>query len=467
MPKLKLITYGCQANELDSERIAGLLAQEGYTLTEREEEADLILLNTCAIREKAEQKVYSRLGTFQLLKRQREGLRIGICGCVAQQEGQALLNRFPYLDFVVGPGQLTSIPRLLQTRANGRGIATARAPGFSYPVTAPLQRRSAIKAWVSIMEGCDRFCTFCVVPFTRGRERSRPSQDIVEEVRGLKRQGYRQVTLLGQTVNSYGKKLRPPTSFVELLREIDHLVNGEVRVRFTSPHPGDVTEELAEAMAELPSLCEHIHLPVQSGADRILRGMKRGYSRDEYLEKVALLRAKTPDLAITTDIIVGFPGETEEDFQETLSLMQEVGYDGAFIFKYSPRPHTPAMQMPNQLPGEVKGQRLEQVQGLLNRLSLECNRAYLGRTVEVLVDREDAKGDTVRLAGRTRQNKIVHFSGEGVFDGDLVSVAITGASAFHLQGELILAQAEDRREKGFDNPEARIYDSINLRKEGR
>ena len=458
-----MITYGCQANELDSERIAGLLAQEGYELIEREEEADLILLNTCAIRDKAEQKVYSRLGTFQALKRQNEGLRIGICGCVAQQEGRALFNRFPYLDFVVGPGQLTSIPKLLQTPVS-RGVATARPPGFSYPSSAPIQRRSGIKAWVSIMEGCDRFCTFCVVPFTRGRERSRPSQEIVEEIRELKQQGYREVTLLGQTVNSYGKKLRPPTSFVELLREVDCAVDAEVRVRFTSPHPAEVTGELAEAIAALPSLCEHIHLPVQSGSDGILRRMKRGYSRDEYLARVALLRSQKPHLAITTDLIVRFPGETEEDFQDTLSLMQEVGYDGAFIFKYSPRPHTPATQMPDQLPEEIKGRRLEQVQVLLNRLSLDRNRAYLGRTVEVLVNREDAKGDAARLAGRTRQNKIVHFPGEGVTDGDLVCVSITGASPLHLQGELVIARALDRREKGFDKPMVAIYDSENLRK---
>ena len=438
MPKLKLITFGCQANELDSERIVGLLAREGYELIERDEEADLIILNTCAIREKAEQKAYSRLGTFQELKRRKKGLRIGLCGCVAQQEGQALLNRFPYLDFVVGPAQLTSIPRLLRDGTN-RGLATARTPAFSYPVSAPVYRRSAVKGWVSIMEGCDHFCTFCIVPFTRGRERSRPLQEIVEEIRELKQRGYREVTLLGQTVNSYGKKLRPPASFVELLETIDRVVEGEMRVRFTSPYPGDVTEELAEAMATLPSLCEHIHLPVQSGSDRTLRRMKRGYSRDDYLEKVELLRTKTPALALTTDIIVGFPGETERDFEETLSLIQEVGYDGAFIFKYSTRPHTPAARLSDQVPEEIKGRRLEQALALLNSLSLERNRAYLGRTVEVLVDHEDVKRDAVRVAGRTRENKIVHFSGEGPTDGDLVLVAITGASALHLQGELICA----------------------------
>ncbi|MBZ0168616.1 tRNA 2-methylthioadenosine synthase-like protein [Candidatus Methylomirabilis lanthanidiphila] len=436
MPKLKLITYGCQANDLDSERITGLLLREGFTLTEQEEEADLIVLNTCAIREKAEHKVYSRLGSFQALKRQRAGLKIGICGCVAQQEGQALLNRFPYLDFVVGPGQLTAIPTLLQAGA-ARGVATARAAGYSYPVDAPVQRRSGIRAWVSIMEGCDRFCTFCVVPFTRGRERSRPPQAIIEEIRELKRQGYREVTLLGQTVNSYGRKLTPPISFVELLRHIDQLVGDYMRVRFTSPHPSDVTDELAAAIAELPSLCEQIHLPVQSGSDRILHQMKRGYNREEYLEKVALLRAKAPDIAITTDIIVGFPGETEEDFQATLDLMQEVGFDGAFIFKYSPRPHTEAEGMPDQLSEEVKGRWLEHALRLLNQSSLERNRAYIGRTVEVLVNREDAKVDTVRHTGRTRQNKIVHFRGDEVVDGSMVQVAITEATPLYLQGEIV------------------------------
>lgn len=463
MPKLKLITYGCQANELDSERISGLLAREGFELIECEEEADLILLNTCAIREKAEQKVYSRLGTFQALKRQKKGLRIGVCGCVAQQEGQVLLDRFPYLDFVIGPGQLASIPRMLERGAT-RVLATARAMGFSYPSAAPLQRRSRIGAWVSIMEGCDRFCTFCVVPLTRGRERSRSVREVVEEIGELKRQGYREVTLLGQTVNSYGKKLHPPTSFVELLREIDRVVGGEMRVRYTSPHPADVNEELAEALASLSSLCEHIHLPVQSGSDRVLSRMKRGYGRDEYLQKVALLRSAAPQLAITTDVIVGFPGEREEDFEDTLSLMERVGYDGAFLFMYSARPHTPAREMTDQVPDQVKRERLEQAQALLNRLSLERNRAYVGRTVEVLVDSKDAKGHSVRRAGRTRQNKIVHFPGEGVVDGELVNVAITSATSLHLQGELAGKRLTSKAEKGIDNPVVQLYDITAFRK---
>lgn len=444
MPKLKLITFGCQANDLDSERITGLLRGEGYTLTEQDDEADLILLNTCAIREKAEHKVYSRLGSFQVLKRERTGLKIGICGCVAQQEGEALLNRFPYLDFVVGPAQLTAIPSLLQAGTR-RGTATARTAGYSYPVHAPVERKSNVRAWVSIMEGCDHFCAFCVVPFTRGRERSRPPQEIVEEIRGLKRQGYREVTLLGQTVNSYGRKLQSPISFVGLLRQIDQLVGEYMRIRFTSPHPLDVTDELAAAIAVLPSLCEQIHLPVQSGSDRILHRMKRGHTRDEYLKKIALLRARTPEIAITTDIIVGFPGETEEDFQATLDLMREVGFDGAFMFKYSPRPHTEAEQMSDQISEEVKSRRLERALSLLNEQTLERNRAYIGRTVEVLVNREDAKSDSARYSGRTRQNKIVHFSGEAVVDGSFVSAVITGATPLYLHGEMVVPTRDGRK----------------------
>jgi tRNA-2-methylthio-N6-dimethylallyladenosine synthase len=462
MPKLRLITYGCQANELDSERIAGLLAGEGYELTDRDEEADLVVLNTCAIREKAEQKVYSRLGTFQALKRRKHSLRIGISGCVAQQEGNALLDRFPYLDFVVGPGELTAIPQLAREQARRR-LATGRARSFSYPGDAPIHRRSAIKAWVSIMEGCDRFCTFCVVPFTRGRERSRPPQELLDEIRGLKANGYREITLLGQTVNSYGKKLQPPTSFVELLHTIDRAVEDQVRVRFTSPHPADVTAELAEAFGTLPSLCEHIHLPVQSGADRTLAQMKRGYGRGEYLDTIALLRSRAPGLAISTDIIIGFPGETDEDFHDTLTLMEAVGYDGAFIFKYSPRPHTPAAQMADQVPEDVKARRMQQALDLMNRLSLERNRAHLGRVLEVLVDRGDVKSGGFRLAGRSRHNKIVHFSGDDAADGDLVPVLITGASALHLQGEMMADQRKPPVEKGFDNPPRALYHITNLR----
>jgi len=466
MPTVKLITYGCQANELDSERIAGLLAEEGYELIDREEEADLILLNTCAIREKAEQKVYSRLGTLRALKRRRAGLRIGVCGCVAQQEGRALLDRFPYLDFVLGPGQLDAIPAILRA-GTGRHLATARSKGFSYPAAAPIRRQSRVRAWVSIMEGCDRFCTFCVVPFTRGRERSRPLHEILDEVQRLRQAGYREITLLGQTVNAYGKRLEPAISFVDLLVEIDRAVEGAMRVRFTSPHPADVTAELADAIGTLPSVCEHIHLPVQAGSDRTLSRMRRGYTRDEYLTTVSLLRARVEDLSITTDIIVGFPGETEEEFHDTLSLMEQVGYDGAFVFKYSQRPHTPAAAMADQVPEEVKARRMELALALLNRLALERNRACVGRHLEVLVDRADAREGPFPMAGRTRQNKIVHFSGEEASDGALAMVRITGASPLYLRGELLAPVARGVQEKGFDKVPTASYDNADLGKQRR
>ncbi len=287
MPKLKLVTFGCQANELDSARIAGLLALEGYALTEDECEADLIILNGCSIRDKAEQKLYSRLGSFQVLKARRPGLRLGVAGCLAQREGESLLRRFPYLDLVVGNGgHLLEIPQLLHIAAS-RPVAATSEPTGLFPTDVEIHRESRFRAWVGIMEGCDNFCAFCVVPFTRGRERSRPLDDILREVALLQERGYREITLLGQTVNSYGRKLDPPVSFATLLRRIDRLVAKEMRVRFTTSHPKDVTTDLIEALASLPSVCEHLHLPVQAGSSRTLERMERGYTREEYLKKVS------------------------------------------------------------------------------------------------------------------------------------------------------------------------------------
>jgi len=434
MPKVKIITYGCQANELDSERIAGILEGVGYTLIEDEGEADLILVNTCSIREKAEQKVFSRLGQLAALKRSKPGLKLGLCGCLAQREGNALLKRFSSLDLVVGTGSYQSLPELL--RKNERTVAT------SFPQEAQrwprLKRRSRVKAWVGIMDGCDNFCTFCVVPYTRGHERSRPVADILQEVEELYLQGYQEITLLGQTVNSYGKKLKPPVSFAQLLRQIDEKVQGRIWVRFTSSFPLDVTEELASAIAELPSVCEHIHLPAQSGSTRILQAMARGYTREDYLEKIRLLRSKIPDIAVTTDLIVGFPGETEEDFQATLSLVEEVGFDGVFAFRYSQRPNTPACRFPDQVPEEVKADRLHRLFETADRISLAKNQAWIGRVVEVLVDTEDGKvKDGGLLSGRTRENKLVHFRGEGIKAGDRVAVLIREAMPHSLKGSLV------------------------------
>ena len=437
MPKLKLVTFGCQANELDSARIAGILARQGYTLTEDEAEADLIILNGCSIREKAEHKLFSRLGTLQALKANNPRLRLGVAGCLAQREGDALLKRFPYLDLVVGNGEhLAEIPQLLAIEPGQPAVAAAEPVGL-FPEDVEVHRDSRIRAWVGIMEGCDNFCAFCVVPFTRGRERSRNPDDILREVLALRGAGYREITLLGQTVNSYGKKLEPPVPFAELLRRIDAAVGAGMRVRFTTSFPPDVTPALAEAMAILPSVCEHIHLPVQAGSSLTLSRMKRTYTRGDYLEKVAMLRAAVPDLAITTDIIVGFPGETDADFTETLTLMEAVGFDGCFAFKFSPRPGTPAAEFPDQVPESVGASRLSRVLELQSRLSLQQNRGLIGQVVEVLVDRELSKRDSGLAAGRTRQNKIVHFRGGEVEEGRMVTVEITEATSHHLKGVLI------------------------------
>jgi len=437
MPKLKVVTFGCQANELDSARIAGTLAREGYTLTEDEAEADLVILNGCSIRDKAEQKLYSRLGTLHALKARSPQLRLGVAGCLAQREGEALLRRFPYLDIVVGNSEhIAEIPLLLTVPPERPPVATSEPIGL-FPEDVDIHRDSRIRAWVGIMEGCDNFCAFCVVPFTRGRERSRHPEDILREVTRLREAGYKEITLLGQTVNSYGRKLDPPTSFAELLGRIDAAVGPGMRVRFTTSHPRDVTPELAQAMATLESVCEHVHLPVQAGSTRILARMERNYTREEYLDKVALLRSAVPGLALTTDIIAGFPGETDADFAETLSLMEQVGFDACFAFKFSTRIGTPAAELPNQVPESTKSERLSRVLALQRRLSIERNRLLVGRTVEVLVDHDLQKRDPHLGSGRTRQNKIVHFSGGEVQGGSLLSVQILEATPHHLKGLLI------------------------------
>ncbi len=437
MRKLKIVTFGCQANELDSARIAGLLARDGYSLTDEDSEADLIILNGCSIRDKAEQKLYSRLGTLQSLKARQPGLRLGVAGCLGQREGEALLRRFPYLDLVVGNGEhLAQIPRFLDSAGIRPSSATSEPTGL-FPADVEVHRDSRFRAWVGVMEGCDNFCSFCVVPHTRGRERSRPPDEILREVAELRDKGYREITLLGQTVNSYGSKLDPPVSFATLLRRIDRILGRGVRVRFTTSHPKDVTAELAEAMAVLPSVCPHMHLPVQSGSTRTLARMARTYSREEYLEKVHLLTSAVPDLAITTDVIVGFPGESDEDFADTLSLIRAVRFDAAFAFKFSPRPGTPAAELSGQVPDAVRSARLAAVLSLQDDLSMEKNREWIGRRVEVLVDRELSKRDSGLAAGRTPQNKIVHFGGGDVAEGGLANVQITEATSHHVKGVLI------------------------------
>jgi len=437
MPKLTLITFGCQANEADSEKIAGVLAGEGYELTERAEEADLILLNTCSIREKAEQKVYSLLGTFQHLKARNPRLKIGLCGCLAQREGDRLKNRFPYLDLVAGPGAMIyrlpellkgSLPQPLRPRPN--------EPLPLYIQSPRPRRESRLKAWVSIMEGCNYLCTFCVVPYTRGPERSRPPHDILAEVRDLVEHGYREITLLGQTVNAYGKNLRPRIRFSDLLRAIDAAAGGTIRVRFTSSHPRDFTPDLVEAIATVPGVCEHVHLPVQAGSNRVLRRMRRLYTREEYMDTIQALTSAVPDIALSTDVIVGFPGETEDDFRETLRLLHEVQYDSLFAFKYSPRPLTPAATYSDQVAEALKTERITALLALQDQIALDRNRRRLGTIQEVLIEEGPNPKMGSAATGRTRRNQLVHFSEGSPSPGEIVSAVITEAYSHYLKGKI-------------------------------
>jgi tRNA-2-methylthio-N6-dimethylallyladenosine synthase len=436
MAKLKLITFGCQANEADSEKIAGVLAQEGFELTESAEDADLILINTCSIREKAEQKVYSLLGTFQRLKAQHPLMKIGLCGCLAQREGTRLKDRFPYLDLLAGPGAMIyRIPEMLR---GGPAPPVLPRPKELLPlyVHSPRPRReSPFKAWVSIMEGCNYLCTFCVVPYTRGPERSRPPEDILAEVEELLQQDYKEITLLGQTVNAYGKNLKPRTRFSDLLQGIDALVGREMRVRFTSSHPRDLTPDLIEAIAGLTSVCEHVHLPVQAGSDRVLARMRRLYTRQEYLQKIEVLRQAVPDIALSTDLIVGFPGESDDDFQETLSLLRQVRYDSIFAFKYSPRPLTPAATYPDQVSGEAKTERIHAVLQLQDEISLQKNRERVGKIEEVLIEEGPNPKRQSSATGRTRRNQLVHFSQESLFPGEKVSALLTEGYSHYLKAK--------------------------------
>lgn len=438
MAKLKMITFGCQANEADSEKIAGVLGKEGYELTHSAAEADLILINTCSIREKAEQKVFSLLGRFQELKRQRPGLRIGLCGCLAQREGERLKTRFPYLDIVVGPGAMIyELPAILEGKTRGPEGLRPKAPLPLYVVSPRPRRESGFRAWVSIMEGCNYFCTFCIVPYTRGPERSRPPEDILAEVAELVATGYREITLLGQTVNAYGKNLRPRTTFAELLRQIDALTQGRIRVRFTSSHPKDMRADLIEAMAELPSVCEHLHLPVQSGSNRLLKRMRRLYGVEEYLEITQALRTAIPGIALSTDIIVGFPGEGEADFEETMELLRTVRYDSIFAFKYSPRPLTPAERFDDQVPEAVKAERLKHLLALQETISLERHQALVGARVKVLIDQGPNRKEGSLCSGRTRTNAIVHFARGQVPLGTEVVAQITDAYSYYLKGTIV------------------------------
>jgi tRNA-2-methylthio-N6-dimethylallyladenosine synthase len=430
-------TYGCQMNQYDSERIVQVLARHGYELTERIDAADLILLNTCSVRDKAEQKVYSALGNWRQYKSNRHGVIIGVGGCVAQQEGANLLKRVPHLDLVFGTHNIHKLPQMVEqveaSRARPVEIAFYRDADYMEDAEGRTQVRG-VKAFVTIMQGCNKVCSFCIVPHVRGRELSRPSAKIIAEIESLARQGVVEVMLLGQNVNSYGRLTPDELSFAELLTRID-AIDGVRRIRFTTSHPQDLSPELIEAFAALKNLCEHLHLPVQSGADRVLARMRRGYTRDEYLQRIDRLRERRPDVALSTDIIVGFPGESEEEFQRTLELLEQVQYDEIYSFSYSPRPQTVSAKLYDEdIPCAVKSERLQAVQALQRKISLAKNRQRIGKMEEILVD-GPSRLKNGQLMGRTRGNRIVNVIGPETLIGRLLPVRITGATANSLLGE--------------------------------
>ena len=436
MAKLHLITYGCQMNEYDSERVAGLLGRQQYELTDREDEADLILINTCAIREKAEEKVFSRLGQLRGLKQKNPGLVIGVMGCMAQLQQSAILQRAPAVDLVFGSPAISRVGELVERARRERRPVLETGEGALVKLTGILPRPDRLKAFVTVMEGCDKYCTFCVVPLTRGRERSHAPESILEEIRGLAQQGYREVTLLGQNVNAYGKDLTPPTDLAALIELVDD-IEGIERIRFTTSNPVNLTSRLIRALRDVPKACEYLHLPLQSGSDRILERMNRGYTRARYLELIAELQETVPGLALSTDLIAGFPGETEADFEATVEMVERVGYDSVFAFRYSPRPRTPAATFPDQVPDAEKARRLTRLLEVANGIQARKNAALEGREMEVLVDGVSKKNPR-ELAGRTRCNRVVNFDGGGRrLYGELVRVRITQAMPHSLRGTLV------------------------------
>ena len=431
MKRYHVTTFGCQMNEHDSERMKGMLESLGYSEAEDRDHADLILFNTCSIREKADNRLVGHLGEAKRLKTEKPDTVIGVGGCWAQSLKDEVFEQFPFVDVAFGPGQ---VPKLAEFLTSDSITAQGFFEFEGFTGHLPPKREREFQGWMQISVGCNCRCSYCIVPSTRGREVSRPAHELVEEARRLADDGVRELTLLGQNVNSYGRDLPKgaKTTFAELLAMVD-AIDGIERVRYTSPHPKDMKEDVILAHAELPSLCEHIHLPLQSGSSRILKAMRRTYNRERYMDRVALIREHVPDCALTTDIIVGFPGETDADFEETLEVVEEVGYDGAFTFIFSPRRETEAADLPDQIPHEVKRERMERLVEAVQRRATERAQRFVGRTMDVLVE-GPSRTDPSRLRGRTRHNKTVNFHGTAA-PGQLVDVAIESATSTTLAGE--------------------------------
>ena len=433
-----IATYGCQMNEEDSEKLSGMLKEIGYTKTEEKEEASLILFNTCCVRENAENKVYGNIGRLKALKKENKDLVIGICGCMMQQEGMAdkILKKFPYVDIIFGTHNSYKFPEYLN-RVKTEGVQVKEIFDKETEIIEgiPVDRDSSIKAFVTIMYGCNNFCSYCVVPYVRGRERSRKSEEIINEIEALVLKGYKEVTLVGQNVNSYGKGLDEDIDFSRLLRKVN-TIEGLDRIRFVSSHPKDLTDEVIMAVKECEKACEQIHLPVQSGSDTLLKSMNRHYDRARYLEVMKKIKEEMPECSISTDLIIGFPGETDKDVEDTLSLIKEVQFDSAFTFIYSRRNNTPADKMEDQIPENIKHERFNKVIEAINASVLNGNKRYEGRVVEVLVDGK-SKNDETKLMGRTREGRLVNFIGDSGNIGTLVNIKINRAQPYSLFGELV------------------------------
>jgi tRNA-2-methylthio-N6-dimethylallyladenosine synthase len=438
--KFFIRTFGCQMNEYDSDKMADVLrVEQAMEATDDPAQADLILFNTCSVREKAQEKVFSDLGRVRALKRRNPALLIGVGGCVASQEGAAITARAPFVDLVFGPQTLHRLPRMIEARRrSGRPQVDVSFPEIEKFDHLPPARVQGASALVSIMEGCSKYCSFCVVPYTRGEEVSRPFDDVLTEVAGLTDQGVKEITLLGQNVNAYrGRISDRETADLALLLEYLAEMPGLARIRYTTSHPREFTQRLIDAHAAIPQLAAHVHLPVQAGSDRVLAAMKRGYTVLEYKSIVRRLRAARPQISITSDFIVGFPGETEEDFQATLRLVEEVGFDTSFSFVYSRRPGTPAAGLPDDTPQALKLERLQRLQERLNALAQGIGRAMLGTRQRVLVEGRSRK-HADELCGRTENNRVVNFAGHRRLIGELTDVTVTAALAHSLRGEVVL-----------------------------
>ncbi len=431
-------TFGCQMNENDSERLAGMLSDMGYSECANRSDSDFIIFNTCCVRENAEQKVYGHLGALKKLKEINPNLIIAICGCMMQQpEVVAHIKKvYRHVDIIFGTHNLYKLPELLNTSiTTKKTIIDVWDSTGSIAENMPIIRKEKLKAWVTVMYGCNNFCSYCIVPYVRGRERSRSIEEVKKEVEILAKDGCKEITLLGQNVNSYGKDLEGDFTFANLLRELNK-IDGIERIRFMTSHPKDLSEDLINAIRDCDKVSEHLHLPVQAGSSKILEDMNRKYSKEQYLNLIAKVKEQIPDIGLTTDIIVGFPGETEEDFAETLDVVAKAKYDMAYTFLYSKRTGTPAAKNPNQIPEEVMKNRFDRLLELQNSISLEINNGLLGKEVEVLVEGL-SKNSKTTYTGRTRQNKIVNFKGSPDLVGRLVKVKIDTIQTWSLKGKLV------------------------------